>query len=520
MATAFEEAHADQIVGCLTTVDRLIIHGHLTLLWRPGAFPTFLLRQGIRFSDFARYVWKITDRVKKHAKRIAKEAGRPFIYQAEVVRGKDDLARAIAKRDGITKGLVCVLSTLEMAKSFAFINGRIIPHRRKCLHFYFYVIDAELGFMHVRLQSWFPFQIQIYLNGREWLARQLDKRGIGYFRYENTFLRIDDLRTAERLCASFTGRRWWRVFNAFARRVNPVLPVIQRLGFGSYYWAIDACEVATDLMWKSRRGLLGILDDLFDHALRAFSASDVIRFLGRKILPARADVTSAHKRFVADGELRLAGRRPDGRRIKHRIRHNWIKMYDKWSVPRIETVINYPYDFKVLRFKAGNRGRRRGTWVPMNKGIQNLRRYVEVGAAANRRYLDALTSVRPTQRAIAELDHICEGRVVDGARFPKWNPVAEHDCQIFRAVLAGEHAISGFRNRDLQARLYRMAAAAPDEAKRRCSRVCRIIAKLRGHGLVAKVPGSRLYRVTSRGHRVMSAALRFRHLEFPEAVAA
>jgi hypothetical protein len=106
MATALEEAYADQIAGCLTTVDRLIIHGHLTMLWRPGAFPTFLLRQGIRFADFGRYVWKITDKLKKHAKRIAQEAGRPFIYQPEVVRGKDDLARAIAKRDGITKGLV------------------------------------------------------------------------------------------------------------------------------------------------------------------------------------------------------------------------------------------------------------------------------------------------------------------------------------------------------------------------------------------------------------------------------
>jgi hypothetical protein len=299
-----------------------------------------------------------------------------------------------------------------------------------------------------------------------------------------------------------------------------MLPVIQRLGFGSYYWAIDACEVAADLMWKSRRGLLGILDELFDHALRAFSASDVIRFLGRKILPGRADVTSAHKRFVADGELRLAGRRPDGRRIKHRIRHNWIKMYDKWSVLRIETVINHPYDFKVLRFKADKRGKRRGTWVPMNKGIQNLRRYVEVGASANRRYLDALASVRPTQKAIAELDHLCESRIVDGTRLPKWNPVGEHDCEIFRAALAGEHAITGFRNRDLQARLYRTPAATPDEAKRRCSRVCRIIAKLRGHGLIAKVPGSRLYRVTLRGHRVMSAALRFRHLDFPNAAAA
>ena len=520
MATAFEKAHADQIVGCLTTVDRLIIHGHLTMLWRPGAFAAFMLRQGIRFGDFGRYVLKTTEQVKQQAMRIAKEAGRPFIYQQAVVRGKDDLAREIAKRDGITQGLVCVLSTLEMANSFTLVEGRIIARKRKCLHFYFYVIDAELGFMHVRLQSWFPFQIQIYLNGREWLARQLDRRGIGYFRYENTFLRIDDLRVAERLCASFTARRWWRVFDAFARRANPVLPVIRRLGFGSYYWVIDACEVATDLMWKSRRGLLGILDDLFDHALRSFSAADVVRFLGRRILPGRAEVTSAHKPFLAEGDSRVAKKRPEGRRIKHRIRRNWIKMYDKWSVLRIETVINHPYDFKVLRFKTDKRGKRGGTWVPMNKGIQNLRRYVEVGTAANRRYLEALASAKPTQRAIAELDQICGGRVIEGARYPKWNPVEQHDCNIFGAVLAGEHAISGFRNRDLQTYLYRTAATASDEAKRRCSRVCRIIRKLRGHGLVAKVPGSRLYRVTARGHRVMSAALRFRHLDFPMAMAA
>lgn len=195
-------------------------------------------------------------------------------------------------------------------------------------------------------------------------------------------------------------------------------------------------------------------------------------------------------------------------------------MYDKWSVLRIETVINHPYDFKVLRFKTDKRGKRGGTWVPMNKGIQNLRRYVEVGTAANRRYLEALTSAKPTQRAIAELDQICGGLVVEGTRYPRWNPVEQHDCDIFRAVLAGEHAISGFRNRDLQAHLYRTAATAPDEAKRRCSRACRIIGKLRGHRLVAKVPGSRLYRVTARGHRVMSAALRFRHVDFPMAMAA
>ena len=186
----------------------------------------------------------------------------------------------------------------------------------------------------------------------------------------------------------------------------------------------------------------------------------------------------------------------------------------------METVINNPYEFRVLRFEKDKRGRRRGRWMRMGKGIQNLPRFVEVGSAANRRYLDALAVVKPTTGAIVELDGLCRGRVVRGRRHARFNPVAQGDCQLFAAVLAGAHAINGFRNRDLQAHLYSRPADTPDEARRRCNRVCRLIAKLRGHHLVAKVPGSRLYRVTSRGNRVMTAALRFRHADFPEAMAA
>ena len=339
-------------------------------------------------------------------------------------------------------------------------------------------------------------------------------------RYENTFVRIDDLGAARALCARFARGRWWRTFDAFARRCNPHLPLIRRLGFGSYYWAIDACEVATDVMWSSRRQLRPVLDDLFDYALRTFSADDVIRFLGQKIQPYKAEVVSSHRRFPVWGDTdRERRRRPEARRLKHRIRRNWIKMYDKWSVLRVETVINSPKDFRVVRFARDRKGRMHGHWIPMSKGIGNLRRY-QVGEAANRRYLDALAAVRPVRHTIADLDTLCSGRVINGTRCPRLNPVAAPEHRIFQAVLAGEHAIHGFRNRDLQARLYSGPAQSPLELKSRCSRVSRIIAKLRGHGLVAKVPGSRLYRVTERGHRVTGLAIRFRLLDFPQALAA
>jgi hypothetical protein len=391
---------------------------------------------------------------------------------------------------------------------FALAGGAIRPRLRKCLHLYFYVIDRELGFIHIRLQTWFPFQIQIYLNGHEWLARQLERRGVAFERYENTFLSIADLPLAQRLCASFVKRRWIRLFDAFARRVNPWLPVIRKLDFGSYYWCIDACEVSTDLMWRDRSSLLRVLDDLFDYALRAFSADDVVRFLGLKCRPLKGDLETRH------------ARRPEGRRIKHRVRQNWLKLYDKWSVLRVETVINNPADYRVFRFEHDQRGRRRGRWMRMNKGIHNLWRYVQIGEATNRRYLDALAEVKPTATPFAQLDSLCRPHVQNGQPFARFNPVARGDSDLFQAVLSGAHLINGLSNCDLQRQLWTSPASDPNEARRRCRRVCRLIRKLRGHALLAKIPGRRRYRITLRGRRLLAAALHYRKRTFPEALAA
>jgi hypothetical protein len=93
-----------------------------------------------------------------------------------------------------------VFSTVEPAMCFALAGGAIRPRLRKCLHLYCYVFHRELGFIHIRLQTWFPFQIQVDPNGHERLARQLERRGVAFERYENTFLSIADLLLAQRLC--------------------------------------------------------------------------------------------------------------------------------------------------------------------------------------------------------------------------------------------------------------------------------------------------------------------------------
>ncbi|MBI4330209.1 MAG: hypothetical protein HY673_02870 [Chloroflexi bacterium] len=334
------------------------------------------------------------------------------------------------------------------------------------------------------------------------MARQLQQKEIRSQRYDNCFLAIDDLPAAQELCEGFAHRQWHRVLDVFARRVNPKLPLVESAGFGTYYWVVDQCEVSIDVMFKDRQSLERILPDLFHGAILGFSCEDVMRFLGRK-LPGKSEIMTSLKK------------RPEGWRVRHSMAGNSIKMYDKLSVLRIETTLNNSHEFKVPK-RTGDQWR----WKLMGKGVANIWRYYQVAIQANQRYLNALANVDLKGEAIQELDDLCRSRTKNGRRYASFNPVAADDLKVFAATTSGDHVINGFRNRDLCKRIYDSPPASETEAKRRCARTSRLIAKLRGHRLIAKVKNSRLYRVTVRGYRLMSAALSFRLILFPQAVKA
>ena len=133
--------------------------------------------------DFKRFVTEQSARFKKLANDLCEQAGRPHRF----LRGrekKEPLVQQMIRKEKLTAGLVCVLSAVEPCQSFVVVPGEKRPQlaaaRRKCLCFYFYYLDREFGLMHVRIQSWFPLTIQIDVNGHDWLARQMTKRGITF----------------------------------------------------------------------------------------------------------------------------------------------------------------------------------------------------------------------------------------------------------------------------------------------------------------------------------------------------
>jgi hypothetical protein len=494
----FLERHRDRITGTLSGFDRMLFRGTLRSITHVKGFEIFLYSHHVRMKDFANYVVQLSERLVEHAKQLASEAGRPYQYLPSSRESKEKLALQIAKRDRIKRGLICVFACVEPCQSFDLRKDRASGHlklvakERKCQHLYFYYLDREFGLMHVRLQSWLPFSIQVCVNGREWLARQMDRAGISYQQRDNCFSYIADPQRAQQLMDRLTARNFNPWLDKLARKVNPWIDPHTGLDIRSYYWSGRQMEYATDVMFRSASSLAELYPLLLRHAMFQFGSEEVMRFLQRR----------TDKRLAGEVSSDLQ-RRVEGIRVKHRVEENSIKMYDKQgSVLRIETTINNPRRFKVRR-KGLCRGKPVMKWLPLRKGIADLRRRAELSGGANARYLEALAVVGLQTPSYQLLDGVSEP-VKAKRQYRALRPISPEDASLFQVILHGEFALQGFRNRDLR------QALGAGEPKNNSARISRLLALLRAHKLIFKVCKTNYYRITRRGHQVMATALKFR----------
>ena len=448
-----------------------------------------------------------SQRIIDHAQRMAQEAARPYVYLDRPVR-KDELVQRLLRQHPIDEGLVCVLRCLEHCPSFRLTVGdgrpRFAATRPKCLVFYFYYLDADLGLIHVRLPTLFPFSIQVAVNGHDYLARRMRRARIRFVQEGNVFTQVSNLERAQQLADRFERENWPRRLRTVARRVLPLMADVLK-GFG-HYWVVDQAEYATDVIFTSRAALASLYPHLLDYALLHFAAKDIFTFLGRRL----------HPRF--DGQV-LSECRKDrlpGARIKHRVGANWIKMYDKLGrVLRIETVINDPRLFKVRRRRIRD-GQVKMVWCPMNKGVVNLYRYRQVALAANGRYLDALSVVQPAAPAQTPLHRLAQPKRVAGRCFAGFNPARRQDLDLFAAVLDGDHLLTGLRNADIRQRLFGPDPRDTTERRRRSAAAGRLLKRLHVRGLIAKVPHTRRWRLTHHGRHLLTAAVQTYQRHFPQ----
>jgi hypothetical protein len=513
----FTAKYADRLVGTLSGFDRLVFRGTLRRLSFVEGVRGYLSARKVLLKEFGAHAQAVTERVQEACLAAAHAAEVPVQYLASASTSKEEVARQIAHKRGVSAGPVCLLTCVEpfigydIYRNAAKKRLELVRRYRKGLPYYWYEFHPECGFLNVRLRTWFPFDVQICLNGREWLARQLDRAGLPYERHDNCFADVADFAQAQALLDAQLRTDWPTLLAGLAQTVNPLREALFGDFCPGYYWSTYQSEWATDLVFADPEALRRLYPLLVRHGMTTLGSAEVLRFLGRQV-PASGKVPGTIRAEVTSD----VQRRAEGVRIKHRVNANSVKAYDKAytgerAVLRAETTLNNVSDLKVYRPKEGGPEEEK-EWRRLRRGVADLQRRAAVSQASNERYLEALASVDDGATLEERVQAITVPTTWNGKRGRALQPFAAADMALLAAVSRGEFTINGLRNRDLRPLLSGDESAVPAaEVRRRAGRVTRQLRLLRAHGLLQKVPHTHRYQVTAQGREIITALLTARH---------
>ena len=508
---AFLGKFAGVVRGVLSGLDRVFLSGRLRGLAHTAGLRSFLWNRRVLLKDFGDYCQQVSTQVHEASLHEARHLGREIRYLNSGQYCKEDIAHAIAARDHIKQGLICVLRSVDPCMSFQIVpnaQSRKLEVRyrpRKCLHLYHYQIHPVFGFMHARIQTWFPFHVYVCLNGREWLARQMDHARLRYVRRDNTFTWLQDLAQAQALLDAQLHADWPGLLDPLAAGLNPAHTALLGTPAPRYYWSVADSEWASDVLFHTRKNLENVYPQLVRHAVLSFGTAEVLRFFGQPV-PVSGRVPHRCRHEVSTN----VRERLEGVRLKHWFHNNNLKLYDKGSVLRAECTLRQPEHFRVYRSAEGHPEGPQD-WRPLRKGVVDLAARAAVSHAANERYLQALAAVHLTVPLHQVAEPLCRPAPASARRVRALNPLAADDARLLQAVSRHEFMLEGLRNRDLRALLFGAEPVPAHEQRRRSAVVTRKLRLLRAHGLLDKVPHTHRYVVTEQGRQAITALLAARN---------
>lgn len=495
----------------LSGFDRLRFRGESRLLNNAQGVDSYLYQQHVRYQDFPRHAESLTKTLRRQTEKLAQEEGVPLKPVNGAAIDKEALALELAQQQQRTSGRIAVISVVESCLTYRLRKNtggknppgwiKPVKEQGKCLHYYHYFLHEELGLCYVRLQSWFPFQVRVGLNGRQWLYRQLQRRGITFDKRNNLLLSVGAPACAQELLDQQRRCDWPTLLCDLVRPVQPLWDYLHDTARTPYYWMTEQSEWATDFVFRSPDTLAQWYPRWLRHGIETLQCKDVLRYLGRKV--------SARGYGNNNGEVKIDFRhRAEGTRLKFWYETNSIKIYDKEAQAfRIETTINQPRGFKVYRAKEGAAQDAPKSWQAMRKGVADLHRRAEVSHAANNRLAESLATVAEPTTLGELLKPLGRPVVENGRRKARaLNPQTGADGTLLRALAQGDFLLKGFRNRDLRLALYGHTVDVA-ESRRQAAVVTRRLALLRAHGLIVKVNQSHRYHLSAQGRRIVTCLL-------------
>jgi hypothetical protein len=489
------ERYKQQIAGVLSCYDRIIVQGTVPGWCYAGGMTDYFYKNQLRIFDYPKWAEPLRDALRQNMERIATENAIEieFVRSRKSFRKEDRVKEILESRDE-HPGVVCILSAMEPCGSYQPWHDKknhktyLKQDDGKCLHYYVYFIDEDLGLCSLRVPTWCPFRLQFYCNGHSVLARQMSQRNLEYRVLDNAFGWIANFEPAQQLADEFRVEMLHRKLDEFASRY---CPVVKQLGL-NYHWSLDQVEFASDIVFQRQSDLQAIYGRLTRTAIHTVKPDNIATFLGRKLNGNYQDEMG--NRFNT---------RIEGTRIKHSMGPVSIKMYDKFHlILRIETTVVNVSFFKHYRKVEHKDGTQSMAWAEMKKSIYSLSPLRELLLSANRRYLEFISTIDDNKAGTDKLNKISRPVEENDRSYRGFNFFDREDEELFASLGSGEFNISGFQNRDLRRRV---------EGKS-TGQVSRLMKRLRCHGLIKKIARTYKYYLTGLGRQVIALGLKLKNL--------
>jgi hypothetical protein len=488
MSSGLEDRYDERIVGVLSCYDRVVITGTLPTVCYAEGMTRFLFVNGIQIFKYPEFAMTLRERVREQVASVVANAGVTIEHITKNHIRKEAVVAKVLEQRGNHPGLVHVLSAMEACPSYRPWHDKashktfLRPDTGKCLHYYFYFMDADLGLVYLRVPTWAPFRLQFYCNGHSWLARRLTAEGIDFAMADNAFVRINDWQRAQELADGFSPDLLHRVLDRYAALCCPVLDVFGQ----TYHWSLMQVEYATDLVFRSAATLKPLYDQFVRESVLNVKAEQVATFLGRKITPQLAQEIGSQ-----------FSTRIEGTCIKHRFGSASVKMYDKFGcVLRIETTTNDVSFFKHHRKVEHRQAPATRDLAPVKKSIYSLIDLREILFGCNRRYLEHLSALDDFSAGVRALDRVTRPRVINDKTVKGINFFDPADKALLQALQDPRVNIAGIRRGDLIPMLDQLSP----------SRLSRQLRRMRDIGVIKRVRGTYRYYLTRIG-RAPTAAL-------------
>jgi hypothetical protein len=476
------EVFGERVQFRYTCLDRIVLHGYLTGLQRPGQLVHF-------FHDVVgvaciepKVLLGRTAGYRDWVDRYTQGQGIPVLAAPKGVR-KEEVVRPYYGKLGPHEGIACVLTSLENNRTFISYTPQRTPRsgdttyrrietgRKRFLHLYWYVWDPVMGPMSLRVSTYLPFTVTAYCNGHHFVSQRLHRAGVGLYQRDNAILSVSDPVALQAAADALSPAVLRARCDYWAAKLAPSFSPAEHAAMDlRYRYSLAQIELATDVIFAEPSPLRALFRRAVELGLLLGGADRISHLFGRQI-------TSRYR-----GKLQtVLDRRNEGHPVlRSYYRTSFVKQYEKAeTLLRTETCVNDPYHLNV--------GRR----------LENLPTLVTRMAETNQRFLDAQAELLACTVDQGELTRLAQPVQIGKRRVPGLRLQDDRVIRLLDVLLHPGSFVADWTSRDVLARL--LDRHRLSETDYRLSQLRYDLGKLRAHGFVERIGRTRRYRLTERG---------------------